>query len=291
MDGDDEKWEDGEHPARIYGAGDLQLAYIETDHVIVARCLVWPEKLLMSRCYGDKTLMDSELKKLGYVTFDMGGPKYGFRGARLLKQKNSDGYDLMPYIDGPIQGFNDCGDHYKIGSDRTASSQCGHVLEEVTIELYPRGEVFFGCQEEADESEEIFYLEQYHSYVLRDECVIVNYEYYHVSDCVRLYDGDWALTKDAVQLHNGDWALTDDAVELHNGDWALTYDAVELHNGDWALTDDAVELHNGDLALTKDAVQLHNGDYVLTEDAVQLHNGDLALALCEKTLDMFGTIA
>lgn len=83
------------HPVRAYGAGDLQVAYIERDDNITARALIWPEKNTYGRLYGDEVRLGEALQKLGYV-YD----GEGFRGARLLKIYNDehDGW-VVPYVD------------------------------------------------------------------------------------------------------------------------------------------------------------------------------------------------
>lgn len=107
------------HPARVYGAGDLAIAYIVRAEDIVARCLVWPEKKIAGRVYptpdywreDDYTSVDASeamqqtmrtvLKRDGYTFIAEDG---SLDGARLLKipHTNTKGkYSkyLMPYLD------------------------------------------------------------------------------------------------------------------------------------------------------------------------------------------------
>jgi hypothetical protein len=89
------------HPCEVYGKseafdGDLTLAYLESKNGVMSRCLVWEEKKQHGRIYGDATLLNRELKALGYTAS-------GFNGAKIAKipvGKPSAGVFLMPYIDG-----------------------------------------------------------------------------------------------------------------------------------------------------------------------------------------------
>jgi hypothetical protein len=64
------------HPVHAYAAGDIQLAYIRSEKGIVARVLVWPEKKIFARPYGDYKQIQAALEAQGY--------KSGvFDGARL----------------------------------------------------------------------------------------------------------------------------------------------------------------------------------------------------------------
>lgn len=96
------------HPVRVYGAGDLAIAYLansegETTH----RALVWPEKKIYSRVYGDSQLHDV-LKSLGYEKssyYDEENAK-SIKGARLLNiaSENDEfkNHLVLPYIDDPV---------------------------------------------------------------------------------------------------------------------------------------------------------------------------------------------
>lgn len=86
------------HPCEVYGLphSDLTLAYLKGKNGITARCLVWEDKKQYGRIYGDPTLIDRELRALGYT-----GPGY-FSGAKVGKipvGKPGKTF-LMPYIDG-----------------------------------------------------------------------------------------------------------------------------------------------------------------------------------------------
>jgi len=93
------------HPVRIYGAGDLALAYVrqpEGDDApgrISARALVWPEKAICGRVYGPgAATLRGALRAQGFKRFD----DCALVGARLLAIPADQGANayVMPYIDG-----------------------------------------------------------------------------------------------------------------------------------------------------------------------------------------------
>lgn len=93
------------HPVRVYGDSDLAVAYLGdlTDHVS-ARCLVWPERKLYCRVYGDSALAQV-LEANGYEHAS------NFDGARV-RRIAANGHDrfVMPYFD--------CGSGVSKTSDR-----------------------------------------------------------------------------------------------------------------------------------------------------------------------------
>jgi hypothetical protein len=94
----DHEYESRVHPVRVYGAGDLAVAYLAaaSGKGISARVLVWPEKKRYGRFFGEgkaKRLRQG-LKALGYE-------EGSFRGAKLLRIEHDDDSDVFvcPYID------------------------------------------------------------------------------------------------------------------------------------------------------------------------------------------------
>lgn len=88
------------HPTRIYGAGDLGVAFMwrkETDGTqrITARALVWPHKMIHGRVYGDESRFKAMLADRGYTEDWM-----GFEGAAVL-------HKLPPYGDTPFAPYID----------------------------------------------------------------------------------------------------------------------------------------------------------------------------------------
>lgn len=95
MQGPKTLWPDGiGHPARIYGAGDLAVAWVGTPGRLIARALVWEKKdkegkvkpdSKVGRVYGDATKLRMALKDYGIMTFS---DNYSFdfmTGARVQK--------------------------------------------------------------------------------------------------------------------------------------------------------------------------------------------------------------
>jgi hypothetical protein len=109
------------HPVRVYGAGDLALAYMrKTDapgvngeaSPIVARALVWPSKGICGRVYGPGAgVLRGALRAKGYGRF----ADEALEGARLLAIPHPNGaedYYVIPYIDGYKRFKWDCKREY-----------------------------------------------------------------------------------------------------------------------------------------------------------------------------------
>ncbi len=120
----------GEHPARIYGAGDLAIAYLGNLDGATARCLCWPEKLVFGRIYGDTYRLSAGLDALGYNSTD----GEAFEGARMLRIPCGGGF-VGPYLDGPI-GVNDNGKNLIISTNYgiTADSTNGTIGDGTTCD-------------------------------------------------------------------------------------------------------------------------------------------------------------
>lgn len=97
------------HPARVYGGefSDLRVAYLgDLDGTVTARCIIWPEKKIAVRVYGDKRLC-TILKQHGYT--DLTDTEHSsdrpytnaLTGAKIAAIEDRNGYGwIMPYIDG-----------------------------------------------------------------------------------------------------------------------------------------------------------------------------------------------
>jgi hypothetical protein len=94
------------HPCRVYAGYDLQLAYLTRNERITARALVWPEKLVYGRVYGDNIRLETKLKAAGYGEGGDGGLLSGARIARIMYKNNY----VIPYLD-HLDGAVDKGDH------------------------------------------------------------------------------------------------------------------------------------------------------------------------------------
>lgn len=127
--------EDGSffHPASVYGAGDLAVAYmVNGDGETIARALCWPEKKIYSRVYATGDTFHRALQAIG---FNKSGGYYGganqfMIGARLLMVRSVSGRAIMPYLD-EIGRVSEHGDHFTIGGRIPAqytSGACRHVV-------------------------------------------------------------------------------------------------------------------------------------------------------------------
>ncbi|RWN95119.1 MAG: hypothetical protein EOS05_09970 [Mesorhizobium sp.] len=82
------------HPARVYAGPDLGVAYLGSTDNASARCVVWPDKKIFGRIYGDYHRMGSALEAAGYRE----GDDDDFVGARLRRFYDGDIY-TVPYCD------------------------------------------------------------------------------------------------------------------------------------------------------------------------------------------------
>jgi hypothetical protein len=107
------------HPVRVYGDSDLRLAYVtDAAGTPTARALVWPEKRLHARIYGDETLLAYLLKAAGYERGELAG-------ARIRRVAQGAHTVVMPYID-DLQSFDVVDDTWlEIGGDHSAEATSG----------------------------------------------------------------------------------------------------------------------------------------------------------------------
>jgi hypothetical protein len=116
------------NPVRIYAGHDLQVAYIGDKNNASARCLVWPERKLRGRIYGDHERLEAGLRALGY------SEAASFNGAMVTRHEIDVDYDgspakalVMPYIDAGY-GLIDHGDKCEIvGHDRADFHRLRHT--------------------------------------------------------------------------------------------------------------------------------------------------------------------
>lgn len=109
------------HPVRVYAGPDLALAYLERDgHGITARAIVWPEKKIYSRIYGDSARLADLLEEQGYQAGDLDG-------ARILKVAEMGGF-VMPYVDG-VYGAEVDGKFIRLGSGDLATDKTNGLTE------------------------------------------------------------------------------------------------------------------------------------------------------------------
>lgn len=121
-----EKFDSPEHPVRVYGDSDLQLAYTkDSSGKITSRGLVWEDRKLYARLYGNtsllKALLDSEGYKLGGDSDDEG--KYTFVGAKVRAipvTHNGRTRYVLPYVDwvGDVCSLSEDGKWIILGDDK-----------------------------------------------------------------------------------------------------------------------------------------------------------------------------
>jgi hypothetical protein len=95
-----------EHPCRVYGAGDLELAYLTMPgdpRRLNARALIWRKEsaTLVGRVYGDGARLRQALANAGIVTRSDNATYDRLDGAKLLRiEADDDDVFILPYIDG-----------------------------------------------------------------------------------------------------------------------------------------------------------------------------------------------
>lgn len=154
----DKAWPKGIHPATVYLAGDLQVAYIGDIDAgrIAARTLVWPAKKLHSRVYGDIARLTQGLDRLGYKWGAPIGAKLKRIQLRPAEFKNGDapqGCFLLPYIDkrnqagGGHLGVKDMGDHLVVCAENEPGSHHAGQADGRSGRYVPRADEYptFSC--------------------------------------------------------------------------------------------------------------------------------------------------
>jgi hypothetical protein len=104
------------HPARVYADGDLRVAYIYREGRVTARTLIWPERKIYGRVYGDYERLTPLLHDAGYSPTSEGD--YAFEGARLGRHPHGNGF-ILPYVDWH-HWVEDDGTHLVISRRRTS---------------------------------------------------------------------------------------------------------------------------------------------------------------------------
>jgi hypothetical protein len=178
------------HPMLVYSEGDISLAYIKDENDrIVARTLVWENKKIYSRMYGDYMKLREALEVLGYNCND------NFHGAKLKLIKDTEKKDriVMPYLDG-CQSFSMIDDEFIMIDDE------GEYYATETNGFSKEGKVYAICENCEDEiTEEDNVVTVYTSrrrsqtwcrHCANDSAIVCNntYELIH-SDNVRHVDG------------------------------------------------------------------------------------------------------
>lgn len=158
------------HPASIYGAGDLAVAYmadLEQDGKPVSRALVRPARHIVGRVYptGEswqndgytdrndveacRTALENALRGVGYSNDDDGD---GFDDARMLRVRAGRNCVVMPYLDRDYR-FDDDGDTLTMNSDGAYCGSDTAGYSEITPEYEYTCD---NCEEGCEEIYEVF---------------------------------------------------------------------------------------------------------------------------------------
>lgn len=118
----------GDDAVRVYGAGDLAIAYLgDKASEVTARAIVWPERMIYGRAYGDEIRLTDALDRAGYTYANAGE---AWHGARLLRVEVGEYSFACPYVD-MAYAVEDCGEYLRLaphGFDcRTQSGVVGEA--------------------------------------------------------------------------------------------------------------------------------------------------------------------
>lgn len=122
MDGAPDHFPDpADNPTRAYAGGDLVCAYLGDIDKASARAMVWRERKLYVRAYGDLDAMHAALKSEGYSKVS------SWDGARLRAIEHDSYHWIVPYIDGGIQQLGHEGEWLIVGRGQiSGTNTCGY---------------------------------------------------------------------------------------------------------------------------------------------------------------------
>ena len=209
---------DGRNPAYIYAAGDLQVAYLGELHRASARVLVWPEKKIFSRIYGDIARLTQGLERMGYKWGAPIGARLKRVSVKPVKFNPMRGPPsccfIAPYIDkmnqrgGGHLSILDKGDHLVICEEETPGSHHCGLADGHSGQYVPRADEYptFTC----DSCDVPGFRELRTVYATEDQ----NEEYSWCTLCVREqafhchYSGEYFAKAeiDAVMVQGHPWA-------------------------------------------------------------------------------------
>ena len=221
------------HPSCVYGAGDLGVAFLWRQGRITARALVWPERKVFGRIYGDEERLGRALDEAGYKSEyqhrralrEAGLDQYelgGFNGARLLKFEVGDVL-AAPYMDNDY-GLNHLHSNVAYANSGFAMmTMCYDEACNMTNGLSaPDGEPCSCCGSSTPDHEQNHTAE---GYMICDECRDNYYgmcedtdEIYHFDDLIRTHD-DRYICQDAYE---SGYFTCDDTDEVYPDDQQYT---------------------------------------------------------------------
>lgn len=249
-----------EHPAVVFDGTDLAVAVIGGLENPTGRCVVWPDKKIFLRGYGDERRMSHALEAIGYRR----GNRSEFEGARLARIEEEHNLYVLPYLDmtyyvrddgtylivdpnGTIDAQNtnglggdanpcaDCGDGFNPDYGGAYVDDVGHVCDWCIENRYSHCEhygEFFPNDEMADCVEGL-YISQLAAEGSGDYFYCEATEVYHSfdgSDRIVLADGrqvsmTWAEDNTEVCEITGEYYESDDPYLLFlSGGWVIHTD-------------------------------------------------------------------
>jgi hypothetical protein len=132
MSHDADRYSSPFHPTRVYGAGDLAVAYLEREDSITARALCWPDKKVYGRVYGDGGIWSTQFRELlDIMGFRAKCSGDDFEGARLIRHEHGDGF-VAPYLD-VCSNLTDDGEFLRLNH---RGDICAHNESGVTEDEY-----------------------------------------------------------------------------------------------------------------------------------------------------------
>jgi hypothetical protein len=283
----DEQWFRGHiHPAAVYAAGDIHVAYMENGNKeIIARAVCNINDKTAARIYGDERLLLPALEAEGY-TQEAGA----LVGCRLLKIQNQSGrgHDwIMPYVDA---GIGSGGGHLYVNDD----GKCWCLDDDddgaSTYEGYEGKGTFSGennascpgCGGRVDENDLIYVECQDES--LCQSCIEHSYVwgivgtrrhsegYMHVDDAVLCRSNETYYAFNVADQHDillceirDEYYYIDDLAPTSRGlihiDEASPLDEPDDEENHFAHPDDTVETHDGRMIHKDNSVERNGKIY------------------------------
>jgi hypothetical protein len=206
------------HPLLVYGDSDISLAYmLNDDDRVKARVLVWQERKLYGRFYGDYESLRKALNDMGYSSDDT------FHGAKIRRIfDDSEGRLVLPYLDG-------CNTVREYSEDYLKIDHHGDILADTTNGLARKSVIAMcdSCEEDIiDESDSnTIYLSRNRTRIYcnycRDEYTFVcnsTYDSVH-NDYVSYVDGEsyasWIVDNEANYCDKSNEYTFNDTVEVN----------------------------------------------------------------------------
>lgn len=217
-----------EHPASVFCGTDLSVAVLGSLDEPTARCVVWQDKKLYMRPYGDHQRMETAMKAIGFTR----GSDSDFDGARMARIEDCGNTFVLPYLDfteavrddgdylvadysGPIHAQNTNG----LGGNADVCGHCGDTYDSEWEGSYVESRDMAICQHCSDN--EFFYCE-------------INEEVYHNDEMVET-DRGISVSEDAVR-YSGEFYYCDETEVWcdHNHSHPIEMGDGRCVSSDWA---------------------------------------------------------